>query len=592
MRRHSFLWKLFLGFSLVVIVTTALMQVFVSRRIESDGLAQIASDLRTRSHFLAELALPALRGGDEDALRRRVIQLGRRTGTRLTVIAVDGRVLADSDENPARMEPHGTRPEILEARESGEGRATRYSETIQKRMMYYALSLEEGDSLLGYARSSLPMDRVEIQVSALGRTVFVGTVLGLLATLMASGFIARRITRPLAGMVGTVRAFSAGDYARRAAASGRDEFGELATAFNTMARQQQERLAKISEERNKLEAILTGMVEGVVAVHRDDRVLHMNGVAAGLLGIARERAQGRKLWELSPPPAILEIVEACREEGRSVEREIRRDGMEGERIIEVYASPLPADSNGAAGGAILVLHDTTELRRLERVRRDFVANVSHELKTPLTVIRGMVETMEDDAEMPADTRARFLARMRTQAEYLTAQVADLLAISRFEGGDQPMAREPVDLVRLASEIVSMRATGAEDRGLRFHAELPSNPVTITGDPLAIGQALGNLIDNALHYTPEGGSVTLSLDLMEGQARFSVTDTGIGIEPEHIERIFERFYRADKARSREQGGTGLGLAIVKHVVSAHGGEVHVESKPGRGSTFSFTLPLPS
>ncbi len=590
MRQPSFLWKLFLGFSLVIFLAMAALQLFVSRRIEADGREQIAAALLNRSLLLGELALPALRGGNESALRLRLDRLGEQADTRLTVIDVDGRVIADSDEDPAHMSSHADRPEIREARNAEIGRAIRYSDTLRKRMMYVALPLRDGRTLLGYARSSLPMDTVDIQISSLRRTVLFGTVLALLATLAASLIFTRHITRPLTTVVNTVREYSAGDYGRRIPSSGGGELGELADAFNAMAQQQQERLTKISEERNKLEAILTGMVEGVVAVNHEDRILHMNEVAAALLGVSPPDARGHTLWELSPPEEIGEIVEACREGGRSLRREMRRDGADGERIIEVYASPLPSEGSGSTGGAVLVFHEITELRRLEMVRRDFVANVSHELKTPLTVIRGMVETMEDDPEMPPDTRDRFLGKVRFQAEHLSSQVSDLLALSRLESEEQSLAKEPVDMIRLVRDVSMVRAAAAESRGLRFTTKIPDGPINVNGDRLSLEQAFGNLVDNALVYTPRGGRVTLRLRTEGDLLLFRVEDTGIGIEPEHQERIFERFYRVDKARSREQGGTGLGLAIVKHVVLAHGGEVGLDSVPGRGTTFTISLPI--
>lgn len=590
MRRRSFFWKLFLSFGFVIFVATAAMQFIVSRRVEDDGRRQIAAALRANSYLLGAIARPAFGGAEHEDLQGRVAVLGRRIGTRLTVIAADGLVLADSDEDPARMEPHDTRPEVLEARERGEGRATRHSATLDREMMYVAVALRDGERLLGFARSSRPVAAVETQVSALGRTVVLGAALALLATLIASALLARRIASPVTAMVNTVREYSAGDYAARVPVSGKDEFAELATAFNAMARQQEERVATLREERNKLEAILAGMVEGVVAVTQDDRVLHMNRVAAELLEVSSLRAHGRTLWELSPPPTLAELLESCRRERRDVNGEIHRPSDEGDRVIEVHASPLAPEVNGGGGGAVLVLHDVTELRRLEKVRRDFVANVSHELKTPLTVIRGIVETMADDPEMPADTRGRFLGKMRGQAEYLSAQVSDLLALSRLESGDKAGRWEKVGLGRVVREVVSLHGPAAEAKSLTLELEPPAGALTVRGDRHGLEQAVSNLLDNAIHYTPTGGRVTVRLAALGEEARCSVSDSGLGIEPEHQERIFERFYRVDRARSREVGGTGLGLAIVKHVALSHGGSVSVESRPGQGSTFTITLPL--
>jgi two-component system phosphate regulon sensor histidine kinase PhoR len=238
---------------------------------------------------------------------------------------------------------------------------------------------------------------------------------------------------------------------------------------------------------------------------------------------------------------------------------------------------------------VLVLHEVTELRRLETLRRDFVANVSHELKTPLTAIRGLVETLEDDDAMPAELRRRFLGKIRVQGEHLAAQVADLLTLSRLESLERPLEMERMDLRDLARQALALHQGGAEERGLVLAAEIPDGPLVVKGERAALVQALGNLLDNALKYTPAGGTVTLRLRADGSRTLFEVEDTGIGIEPRDRERIFERFYRVDRARSRALGGTGLGLAIVKHVAQRHGGRVAVASVPGQGSVFTLSLP---
>jgi len=589
MHRRSFLWQLYLAFSLIIFLATASIQIFSAHRIEANGRDALEAALRARAHFLADLAVPALAGIDSVGFQARLVQLGRETATRLTVIDADGRVLAESHEDPQRMDRHDSRPEVLAARERGHGQALRFSDTIGQEMLYHAIALrDETGALRGYARAGLPLAEVDAQLAQLRRGVRLGAAIAGLAALLLGWAIVRFLTLPLTEIRSVLKDFSAGDFSRRIHLKGGGEFGELAGVLNGMARELQVRIEGISEERNRLEAILAGMVEGVIAVDREERILHLNQGAARLLEVERAASIGRPAWEVARLPAISEALARCLKDQREVDVEIRRTGADGrERIIELYGSPLAG--NGSPGGAVLVLHEVTELRRLEHIRRDFVANVSHELKTPLTVIRGIVETMQDDPAMEEDTRRRFLAKMKNQADYLSAQVSDLLSLSRLEGPRGQLDRAPLDLVALAREVAAVRAPAAESRGLHFAIELPAGSLSLDGDRRALEQALGNLLDNAIQYTPAGGQVSLTLREEAGRLLCEVADTGIGIAPGHQERIFERFYRVDKARSREQGGTGLGLAIVKHVALAHGGGITLRSTPGRGSVFTLSLP---
>jgi two-component system phosphate regulon sensor histidine kinase PhoR len=589
MPRRSFLWQLYLAFSLIIFLATASIQIFSARRIAANGRAALEESLRARALFLADLAQPGLAGAAPESLQAAVLRLGRETATRLTVIAADGRVLAESHKAPALLDNHASRPEILEARQRGSGLAVRHSDTVHTEMLYYAFALRDGSgALTGYVRAGLPLTEVDRHLAQLRGGVRLGAAIAGLAALLLGWVIVHHLTQPLTEIQSALAAFATGDFSRRLHLKGGGEFAELASVLNGMARELQLRIERISQERNRLEAVLAGMVEGVIAVDREERILHLNQGAARLLEVERAGSIGRPAWEVARVPAVSEALARCLRDQCEVEMEIRRTGEDGkERIIELYGSPLGA--NGSPGGAVLVLHEVTELRRLEHIRRDFVANVSHELKTPLTVIRGIVETMQDDPAMAEETRQRFLAKMKSQSDYLSAQVSDLLSLSRLEGPRGQLERAPLDLVALAREVAAVRAPVAESRGLSLALDLPPTALSLNGDRRALEQALGNLLDNALQYTPAGGRVSLRVAAGDTEILCEVADTGIGIAPEHQERIFERFYRVDKARSREQGGTGLGLAIVKHVALAHGGGIALKSSPGQGSVFTLTLP---
>jgi two-component system phosphate regulon sensor histidine kinase PhoR len=327
----------------------------------------------------------------------------------------------------------------------------------------------------------------------------------------------------------------------------------------------------------------------VIAIDQDERVLHINRIAARWLQTTADGSIGRLIWEVTRKAEVCAALGQAMESGDEVHDEIVLPDSREDQILELVAAPL-VDSKGENAGAIVVLHDVTRLRKLEVVRSDFVANVSHELKTPLTVIRGAVETMlEDGSEMPEAIRERFLTKVMTQSNRLSSLVSDLLVLSRVEAPNASHEFDDVDLKLIVQESLRGLQPVAEKKAIRVSSELPEASIIISGDPEALRQVADNLLDNALKYSGAGTRVTARLQIRDQRIRFEVEDTGIGIAPQDRERIFERFYRVDKARSRELGGTGLGLSIVKHIVLAHNGEIGVESQPGQGSTFWIEFP---
>jgi len=583
------LWKLYLGFVALVVLTTVIVGVLVGHRVEAESLAQVESDLRGESLLLREVARDSL--GDRERLRRRIDLLGEDLPTRLTVVGADGAVLADTHADPAETDDHANRPEILEAARTGSpATATRYSHTVGVRMMYTALPVREGGRTLAYVRASIPLDAVDARLAQLRRYVVLGAAGALLMALVPGFLFARRVTGSLASMTAAARAFAEGDYDYQLPArAARDELGTLTRAFTTMAAQLRERLQTIETDRNKLRAILGSMVEGVVAIDAAERVVHLNDVAATILDVEVEASLGLRIWEATRFREVCRSLTEALHADRATRVEVRLPTRGHDVILELHASPL-RDAAGATTGAVVVLHDVTALRRVETLRREFVANVSHELKTPLTAIGGLVETMLDDPDMPAPTQLRFLEKIQKQSERLTILVRDLLTLSRVESEEEFLEREAIDLREpILNSVHSLRPEGLA-KDLDVATELPEAPVPILGDAEALRQVVDNLLSNAIKYTPARGKVWVRVRREDDRAVIEVEDTGIGLEPREKARIFERFYRVDKARSRELGGTGLGLSIVKHVVLAHRGAVSVESEPGRGTTFRVDLPI--
>jgi two-component system phosphate regulon sensor histidine kinase PhoR len=389
-------------------------------------------------------------------------------------------------------------------------------------------------------------------------------------------------------MTDAARAVTAGDYGHRVRIERADEIGVLADALNTMTAQLKTQIDTMTADRNKTLAILSGMVEGVVAVDREERVVHANAAAQAILGVDAKQALGRRIWEVMRVVEVSEALGEAMRQNRVRVSEVRIPTPQKDQVIQLTATPMRG-SGDEIDGAVVVLHDVSDLRQLEGVRRDFVANISHELKTPLTAIRGLVETLIDDGDMDTDTHNRFIEKIRDQSTRLTNIVSDLLTLSRLESGPGGLRFEPMDLRDTVRESCGTQVHAAETKQVSLIPEVPDAPVTIDGDAEAMRELVDNLVSNAIKYTPPGGTVDVRLKTEGASAVLEVADTGIGIPPEEQSRIFERFYRVDKARSREQGGTGLGLSIVRHLAQALQGEARVRSRLGVGSVFSVLLP---
>ena len=451
--------------------------------------------------------------------------------------------------------------------------------------IFAAVPLRAGGAITGVVQVSVPrlwLDR------ALGRMwIALGEALvaGVVAALLLGAWRARTLTAPVLELARAAGRISAGDLTARAAVQSRDEIGQLAGTFNAMAEQLRQKLAAVSEERNKIEAIISSMSDAVVAVDRQGTILLLNRAAEDLLGLP-QAAQGRRLEDLLGAHPFRRSIEAAARDRRDVAEEFSPEAL-GDRILDVHATPLRGP-DGAGAGAVAVVRDVTDLRRAERLRRELTANISHELRTPLTSIKGFAETLLGGAMADEEACRRFLAIIDSEAARLMKLVDDLMDLSRLESRAVSMDPFPVRLDALVTAALSgMRPQADRHRiALRGTAE----PATVQADRDRVLQVLTNLLDNAIKFTPEGGTVEVSVTSTPAEAVVSVTDTGRGIPADDLPRIFDRFYRVDRSRSREAGGTGLGLAIAKHIVEAHGGRISVASRLNAGSTFAFTLPL--
>jgi len=585
--RSRLYWKVVASYVAVLAVTTLIagwsVRTQLAQRLQKDLQGVLIMNCQILTPFAAEV----LQRDRAEEVLAELERLRVETGLRITLIRPDGSVLVDSHEDARRMDGHANRPEILEAQGGALGIERRVSHTLGYEMLYVARRVMDGERPLGYVRVALPVRQIDRQLGAAGRSVLLGTGAGFLVALALGLWLAGRLARPISQMTHTASELARGRYESRVRFQRRDELGQLGAALNQLGAENTRRLATLSEEDAQLRAMLASMIEGVVAVDENDEIAFINQAARELLDIGPRPIEGHTLWRLAPIRELEELLERARESGRRelLELDLFRGGRE--RVFQAHVSPF---RGGGKAGFVLVLHDITEVRRLERVRRDFVANVSHELKTPLTSIQGFVETLLAGALQDQENNVRFLQRIDANVRRLTNLVSDLLSLARIESGQLAVQAEPVDWRQVLDGVLHLRESALSAKGLELVLEGRERALEVLGDREAMTQVLDNLIDNAIQYTPAPGKITVRLARRGGLGMVEVEDTGIGVPAADLNRIFERFYRVDKARSSAAGGTGLGLSIVKNLALRMHGEVEVDSAEGRGSTFRVLLPL--
>jgi two-component system phosphate regulon sensor histidine kinase PhoR len=504
-----------------------------------------------------------------------------RPGVYVGVRDAEGRPPATSRWAGRRSEP--VAPEVAAAL-TGRPATVIRREADGENRIFAAVPLRRGASLIGVVQVSVPrtwLDRALRRVwLALGEALLAGVI----AALLLGAWRARALAAPVLELAQAARRISAGDLAARAAVRSRDEIGTLGESFNAMAEELRRKLTAVSEERNKIEAIISSMSDAVVAVDEGGAILFHNRAAEELLGLP-PTAGGRRFSDLAGDHPCWRGIDAAAREGREVAEEFSL-AARGERILDLHATPL-RDPQGALAGAVAVVRDVTELREAERLRRELTANVSHELRTPLTSIKGFAETLLAGAVNDPAACRRFLTIIDGEAARLMKLVDDLMDLSRLESHVVSMEPSAVRLDELAADALSRLRPQAERQGITLRAAV--EPVVAVVDRERMMQVITNLLDNAIKFTPEHGTVEVSVRPADGQAVIAVADTGRGIPADDLTRIFDRFYRVDRSRSRGAGGTGLGLAIARHIVEAHGGRITVTSRVNGGSTFSVALP---
>ena len=588
-KKKRLLRHLFPSYLLITLISLIAVAWFASSSIRQFYLEQRALDLLTRAR-LVENQISQFYG----SLKPHVVDamckdIGAISETRITVILPSGRVIGDSNEDPAIMDNHASRPEVILARKGDVGKSIRFSNTIKKRMMYVAIPLKNKEKIIAVIRAALPVTAIDQALKTIDIKIMLG---GLFISLLAAGislYVSQRISRPIEKLKKGADFFARGNLSHRMPGTDLVEIDSLIEAMNQMAGQLEDRLNTIVRQKNELTAVLSSMAEGIIALDMDERIISVNKAAARFFEDLPQNLLNRSIPEAIRNPVLQKFINRALSSKENLEEDITLY-QRGERILYVHHTPLE-DAAGQRTGILVVMNDVTHLRKLENMRKDFAANVSHEIKTPLTAIKGFVETLRTTEDVDPKETQRFLSIIEKHVNRLTAIIEDLMKLSKIERQDEAseiyLEESSVKSVILSAIQTCREKTDAknitvglvcpEDLRARFDSRL-------------MAQALVNLLDNAINYSSEKSEIQISAALKGQELMISVQDHGIGIPREHLSRLFERFYRVDKARSRELGGTGLGLAIVKHIAHAHGGRVTVDSILGKGSTFTLHLPV--
>ncbi len=582
------LWQIFLSFSLISLVFISII-VFYTVNKSKQLIKEIYFDeLQIKAKMVARLIEPQIKRNDYDHLNKTLNQLFFDLPSYVTIILPDGKVVADTRKDPALLDNHSDRPEIKEALSGHVGRNIRYSYSVQKELLYLALPIFAGQQVIAVVRTSMPYQQTYQVFSVLQYQIVLILLIGFFIILLIFFLVARQISRPLNEIAETMERVAGGEHNIRLPDFRGIELHRISTAFNRLIEELESQIHRINEQKNQQQAIFQSMNEGILAIDKDQRIIAFNKAAVKILKL-EERIKNRDLHEVIRNSQLIKVIERSLRTESLIEEEIllRDEPM---RYIQVHGSSLK-DDKGQTIGAMVVISDVTKIKRLEEVRKDFVANVSHEIRTPLTSIQGFVETLLDGALEDKETAKRFLEIIDNQSKRLNSIIEDLMVLASLEQKEERSEFRFSEefLAEVLRNAMQVCQAQADQKAIKLELRCDEQ-LKIRMNPSLLEQAVVNLITNAIKYSPEHTQVQIEATVKEKEVEIKVTDQGIGIPRDYHERIFERFYRVDKARSRKLGGTGLGLSIVKHIVKVHNGRVAVESKVGKGSTFYIYLPL--
>lgn len=581
---HSIRWRIAVPYLILILIVMGGAGVYISnfiRQVQLQKLEdQLTAEAALMSDFISPIAADYQKTDQLDALAQR---WSGYLHARITIIAPDGIVVGESDEDRTQMENHLNRPEIQGALTTGKGLSIRFSQTLGLQMLYIAVPIINDGKMVGFTRLALPLEQVDSNVGEIQRTIILSSLVAAALSILLAIIITQFTTRPLRELTRAAQRMSMKGPPERLIPATQDEVGQLTRAFNTMGVQLREQFSDLDKEQGKLAAVLQQMTDGVLIVDDQGIVQLINPAAERMFSVTDSQTLGNSLASALRHHQIVDLWQQSRETGEGYVDSIEFST----RHMFLQSVAIPLDKT-LPGSTLLLFQDLTHLRHLETVRRDFISNISHELRTPLAALKALTETLQEGALEDPPAARRFLSRIETEVDSLNMMVQELLELSRIESGKVPLQFQsisPLDLLNIAADRLRLQA---ERAGLELSIDLPEDLPKVLADPTRLDQVIVNLLHNAIKFTPVGGNIVLSAKPEGDMVIFSVADTGVGISAEALPRIFERFYKTDRARSG--GGTGLGLSIARHLVEAHGGRIWAESLEGKGSTFYFTVPV--
>lgn len=584
-------WKPFIYFSLLIILSSVIGGATAIHWQHKQLVHQLEMRLRDTAISLQNPAEEALTHQDFNDFQRVIKTIASQINTRITLVEKQGRVFADSHKDPQQLDNHADRSEIIAALKTGNGSSRRFSNSLGIEMLYIAYRIEHQGKPVGCVRVAQDTQQISGPVADIQLKIVTLVLIIIVGGLSIAGIGISKMTQPVVQLIEEARELTSGQIKKPRNLSKGNEFDELGQTLNNLSKTLSKRMRQLERNHNELLVVLEGMKEGVIAVDGSDCIRFANKAVCRMFSLDVNRDEGRPIWEVLRNQMIETTVHKARKSDEPFHGKIELLTPH-EQHLSLSASAIPSSSHSDSSktpGVIIVFHDITEIHRLENMRRDFVANVSHELKTPLASIQAFAETLIDGAIHDADNNMLFLTRIVEQSDRLNLLIQDLLSIARLESGENVHDFASVDLTEITQRCLNDHQSHAAKKNIALVFN-QSDSVWVFAEADGLTQILDNLVDNALKYTPEDGTVTVNIQAEPRAVHLQVIDTGIGIPSDHQDRIFERFYRIDKARSRQLGGTGLGLAIVKHLVNAFGAEVEVISAADQGTTFQITFPL--
>jgi two-component system phosphate regulon sensor histidine kinase PhoR len=577
----SIQWRIAIPFIILILIIMGITGGYLVNFARSSQVDNLRFHLEEEARITAEASLPLLiQGSNADILAKK---LGQEIEARVTIIAPDGRVLGDSQENPSTMENHATRPEVKDALTSGSGESTRYSTTISEKMMYVAVPISNQGIVLGIARVALPLTTIEKSVNHLTVTIALAMLIIAILLMLAAGLIASRTTRSIRQLTKAAKQITDGQLGQKIIVQTGDEVGQLGIAFNEMSSSLKSTMEAVSAEKAKLSTVLNNMIDGVILTDKEGNVSAANRTAGKLFGFENSNTLGKPIIEVVRDHEVDTVLKLCLQTNK--EQSAQFESSLTKRFVRVIAAPI---ADGKTGEILFLFQDLTEVRNLQTMRKELVGNISHELRTPIAGIKSMVETLRDGAMDDKEAAKDFLSRIESDVDRLAQTVSELTELSRIETGNVELIIETLNLNSLIKDVIEQLTPLAERQQVTVSANLVLTLPEVRADRDRVRQTIINLVHNAIKFNKVGGNVILSSRTDNNSVIVEISDTGGGISKEDLPHVFERFYKADKARSK--GGSGLGLAIAKHTIQAHGGKVWATSEQGKGSTFTFSLPL--